>query len=295
MNTPSDNTVMTDHFTVFVYPFEHDLSSEDQFQFLHQAWEAGWRPWVCRPDDFGNMEELPESLKKNFHPPAMETLYPEIQRLMRCKEYYCHVCAPCTCADKPDTEQRKTLFCELADRAKQAQNVQEILDNLWHGLKPDDTVRLTFNFGKTAKQSWKFRFAVKENSEEKQEEIAFRIDWADAYLFRFGVGFLCLKIRLENSEGQAEQQAVRLMLFHQYFRDIDDSGSLVCDNNPAATMSKSEFLKQRLFPLQAKNKASEKEQIFNIEDHNFRFKLFSFVSLDGKNWFDDIAEIEEYY
>ncbi len=290
MKKTADQTLMSDHFTIFVYPFEHGLFPE-YHHFLEQAWEAGWRPWVCRPDDFGKIDKLPEELRKYFNPPAMEMLYPEIHRLLRCKEYYCNVCESDTCADKPDTEQRKELFRKLANHAaNEAKSVEDILNNLWHGLSPDDTVRLTFRFEKEEKRHWKFRF-VKEG---KTEEIAFRIDWADAYLFRFGVGFLCLKVHLENNERQSEDQAERLMLFHQCFRDIDSIGRLVCENSEKS-LSKSEFLKERLFPLQVKHKSSEKEQIFNIEDHSFRLKLFSFVSLKGENWFDDITKANGYY
>ncbi len=177
MKKTADQTLMADHFTIFVYPFEHGLSSEKQF--LSQAWETGWRPWICRPDDFGKIDKidnLPEELRKYFNPPAMEMLYPEIQRLMRCKEYYCHVCAPCTCADKPDMERRKELFRKLANHAaNEAESVEDILNNLWRWLSPDDTVRMTFRFEKEEKRHWKFCFASKENSEEKEEEIAFRI------------------------------------------------------------------------------------------------------------------------
>lgn len=100
-----------DHFSIFVYPFEHGLPPKGRDHFLARAWKAGWRSWICRLSGGQELLTLHDRLKGWFH---AHTLY---------------------------------------RKAKEPNDARECSEWLWAGLKPEDTLRLTYVF-KNDQDTW---------------------------------------------------------------------------------------------------------------------------------------------
>lgn len=288
-----------DHFSIFVYPFEHGLPPKRRDHFLAEAWNAGWRPWICRLSGGQELLTLPNRLKAWFHPPTLEALYPEIHRLAHCREFYCHICADCSdhgaCSRGATPEFQKTLADALYRKAGAFRDARECSKWLWAGLKPDDTLRLTC-MGEEDKR-WEFRFLTPQKEERK---IAFVIDWVDAYLFPFQVGFLCFKLSLPDGAGGGldETRLQNLMDFQQRFRDVNADGMLNRGGarEPAGAISKKQFLAKWLEPLETDITQRFTRGIeFRLGDYIYRYKLFSFISIRDDAWLDDFLDQDEYY
>jgi len=62
-----------DHFSIFVYPFEHGLPPKGRDHFLARAWKAGWRSWICRLSGGQELLTLRDRLKAgSMHTPSTE-------------------------------------------------------------------------------------------------------------------------------------------------------------------------------------------------------------------------------
>ena len=291
---------LNDHFSIFVYPFEHGLPPKRRDHFLAEAWKAGWRPWICRLSGGQELLTLPNRLKGWFHPPTLEALYPEIHRLAHCREFYRHICAHCSdngpCHKRPDPEFQQILAHTLYRKAKEPNDARECSEWLWAGLKPEDTLRLTYMFKNEQEKMWEFRFPTGQN----EQRIAFTIDWVDAYLFPFQVGFLCFKIRLpdEAEGGLDETRLQRFMEFHQRFRDVNTDGMIhACGSQGhESSVSKEQFLRKWLDPMETDiTRRFTKGMEFRLGDYIYRYKLFSFAALQDDDWLDDFVDQDGYY
>jgi DNA-binding CsgD family transcriptional regulator len=363
-NLPEDGKKGENHFSIFVYPFEHGLDFKGRDDFLNNVRDAGWRPWVWRLRDGIELFELPISLKTWFHPPTLEALYPDVHRILDCRNYYQDFCPHCgkdpTSAEmevaslltegktreeilaslhiSPDAlspmefevaalagerrspdqiaEQlnesrrsvdyyrrifrhkvgectrdiRQTLSSILFRRATSQTDKTGDLAPFWFEYSPENTLKLTFELKSRTQKEWVFS-----SSGNSNQGIRFCIDWIDAYLFPFGVGFLCMKVHLKGEDARID----RLMDFNQGFRDIDARGKIYryglrVDNGG---LNKIEFLGQWLAGLSRDASGNTREPMqFRLKDYNSRYKIFSFASLKKYDsyWSEDLGRKTAY-
>ena len=317
---------MRSHFTIMVCPFQHgfDPKRAGRNRFLSGAWEKGWRPWIMRleaaarsPDHKKRLKNLAEgqgishpgaallasyarNLKTMFHPPVLEAVYPDIFRLVHCRDHYrrrfCRQCSGDDCQRGRDGEDGIALLAERLSRAAaESPTARACYKNYWLSLRPEDTLRLTLPVQEGVCSRLEF---VPWNG---SPPTAFELQWADAYLFPFRVGFLCLKIRLLSASPQdgTVPGLENLMIFHNRFRDIGPHG-WINEYDPAGKVfrhTRQAFLDRFLGPLRSDrpptNPAAAAE--FWINDYVFRYKFFSFVSLAGENWLDSFERSDGYY
>jgi len=364
-NLPEDGKKGENHFSIFVYPFEHGLAFKERHDFLNNARFAGWRPWVWRLEDGVELSELPVMLKTWFHPPTLEALYPDAHRLLHCRNYYRDACAHCgkdptsaemevasllkqgktreeilsslnispdavtpaefdvaalagdgkspgQIAERLNESRRSVQFYRRVFRHKVGEctrNVRQTLSStlfmraasqadetgelapFWFEYSPENTLRITFDLKSKGEKEWIFYPSANLN-----EGIRFGIDWIDAYLFPFGVGFLCIKVRLKGEDARID----RLMDFNQNFRDIDARGKVYrCESRVENEgLNKIEFLGRWLAGLSRHTSGKAREPMqFRLKDYNSRYKIFSFASLQGDDsyWFKDMAGKTGYY
>ncbi|MFQ3664049.1 MAG: hypothetical protein SNJ69_16875, partial [Chloroflexaceae bacterium] len=72
------NSVITDHYTLLVYPFTHDLAQTSRVERL-RALATRWRPWWSRLDRAGMTRALDDTYF--FLPYVRELLFPETSSL----------------------------------------------------------------------------------------------------------------------------------------------------------------------------------------------------------------------
>ena len=171
--TPGD-PVLLNHFTVAVYPFAHDLTPANRAARLH-ALDRRWAPWWARLTDHEAADALDGA--SFFLPYIRGLLYPETAALQGEPpgEHYAH-------------------WIHLI-RRRGADGLRAWLRR----LPADAVLRLT---ARAALHYPLSAFAVvgRRGAAGKSDlptELRARLDWIDALLFPSGLGFLMLKLRLD--------------------------------------------------------------------------------------------------
>ncbi len=265
---------MADHFSIFIYPFEHGFEEKGRPRFLDQAWRGGWRPWIWRlPDGAALVDRLTE-LDRRHSPALMDFVYPEYRWLTGCAEVYPHFCSAYLkqrCGNCPGPSNPATLG-RLADtlheKTRSAKRGRDCLPHLWAGLNRHATLHLTVDFGDEKRRFGEYRFA----SGSRKEDFRFKIDWVDAFLFSSGTGLLCMKTTLlaPAKKPRKESDADRLTLFHRQFREINRRSE------------KLGFLEQWLGSLTGKAaSAPPGPPLPGLARRASRFHLFAHIHLDN--------------
>jgi len=282
---------MKEHFSIFVYPFEHHFSDRKRHAFLQHATEEGWQSWIscAGPDGLG----LYNRCKTWFHPPTLKALFPELFRLARCEHYYHAVCparpAPCPKDPKDQNACQKDLWFTLRESADEEKWRKG--KSLWDSFQQEDTIRL--RRGDKADESWEFHCSVREGDKAMACRIDFKLLWTEAYLFPNGIGLLCFKIKLLDSPAKESIHLDRLVLFHQKFRDIDEQGRLLTTTGTSPDgLTKPEFINRLLNPL-CDRRSRVRDELIDIRDLAYRLKIFSFISIDSEA--TQPNELDSYY
>jgi hypothetical protein len=183
------------HFTILVYPFRHGLPARPSARQLTRLGER-WRPWFSRLDG----ESLERTLDDTyfFLPYVRKLLFPET-----------------TLLTAGNAAQQVPGALKLASSSV-AELVREISTQ---GALPDGVLRLTYDPGRLAAlHPLCLEFASDNAHEEGEEQFSapLLLDWIDVALFPQHVGFLALKVRLEEEHLSVD----RLNDFLYYLRPV---------------------------------------------------------------------------
>jgi hypothetical protein len=182
MNTDPE---LLSHFTVAVYPFVHDLTAATRAARL-AALDKHWAPWWTRlsgPERGAALEAT-----AFFLPYVRSMLYPEVRILL----------------DEPPGPQYAGWAARLGGWCSRG------LARFDRRLPGSSILHLTLR-DSVLRQVARFRVDPRAGT-----ELPGRLDWVDALLFPSGIGFLLLKVRLDNERARLAQlielnRAIRLV------------------------------------------------------------------------------------
>lgn len=165
---------VTSHFTLLVYPFRHNISGKGRAKQL-QLLEGRWRHWWRRLDRDSLIRALDDTYF--FLPYLRALLFPE------------------------------TVLLPKGDASQQVDEAQRLavlpLEKLAQQIHPDGVLRLTFSPERLDALK---PLALTLERKNKQGEVVekfdatMKINWVDAVLFPQNVGFLALKVKLDEEE-----------------------------------------------------------------------------------------------
>lgn len=190
MPAAAGDPLLLSHFSVFLYPFRHQLTGGRRLARL-EALEPRWLPWPCRHDD----ADLAAALEATgfFLPYIRGLLYPETRWLRR------------QCPGENPVEWARTL------RTLSVEGVGAYA----RALDADSVVRLTLR-PRPLDALAAFTLQPDRSSHAAEPPLPVRCDWVDAWLFPTGLGFLLLRLRVD-ADAPRLAQLIRL---NQLFRQV---------------------------------------------------------------------------
>ncbi|HEU4710294.1 MAG TPA: hypothetical protein VFS76_01955 [Pyrinomonadaceae bacterium] len=176
MSTIPPDFGLLNHYTVFIYPFLHDIEDHNRSSRA-QSLEENWDPWWAR---LGN--EIGSALDNTyfFLPYIREVLFPET----------------IVFKDQPAGPRYENWVNEIDQWNRRG------LSSFCQRLPPA-VMRIAY---KQERLEQIKRFEVFEQHDQAVSTgLTAEIDWIDALLFPSGVGFLLLKVTLRNDRAQLNQ------------------------------------------------------------------------------------------
>jgi len=316
--TDRDAFRVKDHFATFVLSFQHGYGPEAREDFIRRVYEVGWRSWLCGYRGDREVELLLGGLRRNFHLPTLEALFPEVYRADRCADHenYIEIC--------PYRE--KNRKCAASRNACRVELVKKVRDlsigscESWSKLlaksHPENTLRLSLDLEAAEFASdWRYTFTYSDGIRKQEGSCPVKIDLVEAYLFPYQVGFFCIKTVLMADFAYERQEFLpeQLACFWRKFREFDDTATLIPvgrrpgRQSPAGAKGAEhrpshEAFDDWLQPLKAPTDPVEKATTL-IAERTFRFKVFCFVSLDKdvaegtpiEDWWEETIKLPSYY
>lgn len=160
------------HFALLVYPFRHAICGRARRARLRRL-NHRWLPWLARLDGEGLGQAADDSYY--FLPHIRQLLFPDL-----------------ALASSTDPTRRRMQLERLAERSAADVAAQ---------VHPDGVLRLTCPVG-FLERLHPLRLVARpaDADGESPDEFRTRIDWIDAALFPQRVGFLVLKVRLDEDD-----------------------------------------------------------------------------------------------
>lgn len=180
MQAASNNFELLNHYTVLIYPFLHHVTADNRRRRI-QLLEEKWAPWWSRLDG-----EIGRALDDTyfFLPYIREVIFPETGILK----------------DKLSGKQYANWVKQIGIWNKKG------LGYFCEELPDSVVLRITYK--KALLQSIKnieITSLVKSSGTTEGAKLAAQVEWIDAMLFPSGIGFLMLKVGLEEAAPQLGQ------------------------------------------------------------------------------------------
>ena len=178
MSTVSSDFRLLNHYTVFIYPFLHNIRENNRNSRI-QSLEDTWAPWWARLD-----RNIGSTLDNTyfFLPYIREVLFPETIGLKT----------------KPPGPGYENWVNEIVQWS------QGGVGHFCQKLSPDAVVRLTYK-QEILQQTNRFEIMERGNGLLVSTSLIAVIEWIDALLFPSGLGFVMLKIALNNDAASLNQ------------------------------------------------------------------------------------------
>jgi hypothetical protein len=180
MQAVSKDFKLLKHYTILVYPFLHHVTADNRRRQI-QSLEEAWEPWWSRLDG-----EIGRALDDTyfFLPYIREVIFPETTILK----------------DKPAGGKYANWIKQISrwNREGLASFCEEL---------PDDAV-LRITYKKALLQDVRnieIKSSVKSDVPAENSKLSAQVQWIDAMLFPSGLGFLMLKVALEEDSPQLGQ------------------------------------------------------------------------------------------
>jgi hypothetical protein len=192
MGAEREDFALLNHFTILVYPFAHNITEANQKTKL-QSLAPVWDPWWSRLDEDKVGKAIDDTYF--FLPYIRELLFPET-----------------------------SLFTEVPGQQYSSwiATIKEInkkgIVYLAAELPPRSNLRLTYKGGLVSRFA-NFKVFEQTPTGEQVEEPAgllVRLEWIDCMLFASGIGFLLLKIRVDETPAKLSQ----LIDLNYYLRTV---------------------------------------------------------------------------
>ena len=166
--------MIANHSIILVYPFLHALDQKDRILLLEKL-QSSWQPWWNRLDDGHLVQVLDDTFF--FLPYIRKLLFPE-------------------------TIDIGTLAPD--QQFKEAQSVKELpLTNLFHKYAKEGLIRLNFRQALSPRlQKGHLLFERSDQNDRVTDhfQAPFLIEWIDAAVFPGQIGFLLLKVRIDEQK-----------------------------------------------------------------------------------------------
>jgi hypothetical protein len=190
MPSETNDFTLLNHYTILIYPFLHDVTS-DARQTRLRLLEESWDPWWARLD--GNIHQVLDD-SYFFLPYIREVVFPEAALLK-------------------DT-QPGDRYAHWVKRIQQWN--AKGLNYFCSELTPEAVLRLTYNQKLVSSIRNIEILPLPVNGVSGEEALPLRLEWVDALLFPTGVGFIMTKVVLSEDSPQLS----RLIDLNYYLRTV---------------------------------------------------------------------------